>query len=382
MWIAQFFAMVGMSAITPFLPLFIRELGVTSVDATARWSGFVFAGPFLLSFFLSPIWGNLGDHYGRKMMTLRAIFGLALAQVLTGFAQNPTQLLLARLFQGALSGFLPAAMALIASNTPITKTGYALGVLQSATAAGTVLGPFIGGVLADLIGYRSVFFLVSGLLFLTGFFIMFFIRENVKPQADVKTTSWLDNWSFILNSKYLLSIAILISLTSFGLSFIRPIFVFYIESFPLDKAYLATITGSIYGIVGIFTVFSATWWGKRTEVKGFRKNLIFAALITGLMYISHFFVYNYMFLIPIRALLGFGYGALSPLLFTLISNEASLERKGGLLGVATSFQILGNMMGPIFSGLIAASLGFRFPFFLTGSVFLLMAVITYFQIKK
>ena len=382
MWIAQFFAMVGMSAITPFLPLFVRELGVQSLDASARWSGFVFAGPFLLSFFLSPIWGNLGDQYGRKIMTLRAIFGLAIAQVLSGLAQNPTQLLMARLLQGALSGFLPAAMALVASNTPESKTGYALGVLQSATAAGTVLGPFIGGVLADLIGYRSVFYVVSMLLFLTGFFIFFFIKESVLPQTRILSGSWIDNWKYLLRSKYLRTVAILISLSSFGLAFIRPIFVFYIESFPLNQQYLATITGSIYGIVGIFTVFSATWWGKKSEKSGFRKNLIYAASITGLMYIMHYFVYNYIYLIPIRAFLGFGYGALSPLLFTLISNEASQERKGGLLGVATSFQILGNMSGPILSGFIAASLGFRFPFIITGSVFLLISLITALRIKK
>lgn len=382
MWIAQFFAMVGMSAITPFLPLFIRELGVSNTDAAARWSGFVFAGPFLLSFFLSPVWGNLGDQYGRKIMTLRAIFGLAIAQLLTGFAQDPTQLLLARLFQGALSGFLPAAMALIAANTPENKTGYALGVLQSSTAAGNVLGPFIGGVLADLIGYRSVFYLVSLLLFLIGIFIMLFIKENLKPESNIKKASWLDNWSIILGSSYLRTIAILISLTSLGLAFIRPIFVFYIESFPLNQEYLATITGSIYGIVGVFTVFSAAWWGKQSEKRGFRKNLIYAASITGIMYALHFFVYNFVWLIPIRALLGFGFGALSPLLFTLISNEASQERKGGLLGVATSFQILGNMMGPIFSGMIAGLLGFRFPFFITGGVFLSIAFITFLRIRK
>ena len=138
-WICQFIAMIGMSAIVPFLPLFVRELGVTSLEETAYWSGLVFAGPFFISFFLTPIWGNLGDKYGRKMMTVRAVLGLAIAQVLVGLSQDVTQLFLARLVQGLLSGFLPAAMALVAANTPKEKTGYALGLLQSATAGGTVI---------------------------------------------------------------------------------------------------------------------------------------------------------------------------------------------------------------------------------------------------
>src|SRR3990172_4468911 len=131
-WICQFVAMIGMSAIVPFLPLFVRELGVTSLEETAYWSGLVFAGPFFISFFLIPIWGNLGDRYGRKIMTVRAVFGLAVAQ------------------------------ALVAANTPKEKTGYALGLLQSATAAGTVLGPLLGGLISELFGFRSVFFIVAG----------------------------------------------------------------------------------------------------------------------------------------------------------------------------------------------------------------------------
>ena len=183
MWICQFLAMVGMSSIVPFLPLFVRELGVTSIEETSKWSGLVFAGPFFVSLFLSSVWGNLGDKYGRKMMTIRATFGLALAQILIGFSQDINQLFIARMIQGGLSGFLPAAMALIASNTPEEKTGYALGMLQSSTAAGTVLGPLLGGVIADFFSFRAVFFVVAGLLFLVGFAIIFFVKEDKRDQS-------------------------------------------------------------------------------------------------------------------------------------------------------------------------------------------------------
>ena len=89
------------------------------------------------------------------MMTIRATFGLAFAQILIGYSQDINQLFLARMLQGGLSGFLPAAMALIASNTPEEKTGYALGTLQSSTAAGTVLGPLFGGVISDFLSFRA-----------------------------------------------------------------------------------------------------------------------------------------------------------------------------------------------------------------------------------
>jgi len=380
-WICQFLAMIGMSAIVPFLPLFVRELGITELNETALWSGLVFAGPFFISFFLAPVWGSLGDKYGRKIMTLRAVFGLALAQLLIGFSQNIHHLFLIRLFQGALSGFLPAAMALIASNTPREKTGYALGFLQSSTAAGTVLGPLIGGILSDLFGFRFVFFSVAGLLFVTGFLVIIFVKEENKVDKE-NSYSFLENWRLLLKTKELRIPALMITLTALGLSYVRPTFVLYIETFELNTNILPTITGALYSIVGICSTFSATWWGKRVEKSGIRKNLLAAASITGTMYVLHSFVHDPYTLIPVRMLLGFSFGALLPLLFTAISNKVSFERKGGVLGVASSFQILGNMSGPILGGYAVGMMGLRTSFFLTGLVFFIIAASAFTQFKE
>lgn len=379
-WICQFAAMIGMSAIVPFLPLFVRELGVTNLDETAYWSGLVFAGPFFISFFLTPIWGNLGDRYGRKMMTVRAVLGLAIAQVLVGFSQNVTQLFIARLVQGLLSGFLPAAMALVAANTPKEKTGYALGLLQSATAAGTVLGPLVGGLFSDLIGFRGVFFIVAGILTITGLAVIMFVTEE-KNNNEKNEHTFIDNWKYLLRNEKLLLPAIMIMITAFGVSFIRPTFVLYIETFSILSKFLPTITGALYSIVGVFSIISAAWWGKQVEKTGIAKNIIYASLLTGTMYLAHSIVYDIYFLIPIRILLGFGYGALPPLLFTAISNNVALERKGGVLGVGSSFQILGNMIGPVLGGFSAGMVGLRLSFIVTGVFFLLITLISFVKIK-
>ena len=115
-WIALFFTMVGMSMVVPFLPLYIRDLGVTEQVEVERWSGLAFAGPFILSFFLTPLWGMMGDRYGKKAMVLRAIVGLSLSQFLIGMSQDVYQLILFRMFQGAASGFIPASLALVSSS--------------------------------------------------------------------------------------------------------------------------------------------------------------------------------------------------------------------------------------------------------------------------
>ena len=380
MWICQFLAMVGMSSIVPFLPLFVRELGVTSIEETSKWSGLVFAGPFFVSLFLSSVWGNLGDKYGRKMMTIRATFGLAFAQILIGYSQDINQLFLARMLQGGLSGFLPAAMALIASNTPEEKTGYALGTLQSSTAAGTVLGPLFGGVISDFLSFRAVFFVVAGLLFLVGIAIIFFVKEDKREQSK-KNFTLFDNWKYVILDKKIFIPAILIMLTSLGISFVRPIFVLFVETLEINKNYLPTITGALYSIVGVFSVFSAYWWGKKVETIGLRKSIVIASIITSFMYMLHSIITNPYYLIPVRTALGFCYGALMPLLFTRISNNVNKDRRGGVLGIGSSFQVLGNLVGPLLGGYAGATIGFSLSFLFTGSVFLLIALAGYASLK-
>ncbi len=367
-------ALVGMNSVIPFLPLFVRELGVTEIQSTSNWSGLVFSAPFFISFFLTPVWGSLGDKYGRKIMVIRAIFGLALAQMLIGFSQNVYHLFFGRVLQGILSGFLPSVMALIASNTPKQKVGYALGTLQSATAAGTVVGPLIGGLISNLVGFRSVFFLVSALLTATGLLVIFLVKEDVKVSGE-KRYGIAENLKLILSNKLLLTSAVFITLSAFGFALVRPVFVLYIETFDIKSNLLPTITGAVYSIVGIFTTLSASWWGKRAESKGIYINLLLASLLTGSMYLLHFFVKNLMILIPVRIFLGFGLGAMLPLLFTSISNNIPFDRKGGVLGIASSFQILGNMFGPLAGGFIGGFIGVRFSFMLSGLVFIAISLL-------
>src|SRR5512140_3199577 len=78
LWAIEFAAFTGLSLILPFIPLYVRELGVTDPADVTRWSGFVLSAPFLVSFIATPLWGALGDRYGQKLMVVRALVGSAL----------------------------------------------------------------------------------------------------------------------------------------------------------------------------------------------------------------------------------------------------------------------------------------------------------------
>jgi DHA1 family multidrug resistance protein-like MFS transporter len=374
LWFCQFMVMIGMSAVLPFLPLMVRQLGITDIKQVSLWSGLIFAGPFFFSFFLAPVWGNLGDKYGRKIMIIRAVIGLALAQFLAGFAQNITQLFIIRVFQGALSGFIPAVMSLAASNTPESKTGYALGFLQAASAAGNVFGPFVGGVLFDLIGFRWLFFTVAGILFTSGVLVLLFVKEENKGNGKSEISTF-ENWKAIYRNKILLYCSVMITVATLGVNFIRPIFVLFVESIKNSGDSLSTLTGLLFSIMGIFASFSAVMWGGKVKPENVKSNLVVAALITSVMYFLQMFIKNEYLLIPTMMFIGAGFGAILPLLFTSITRQTTLENRGGILGVSTSFQTIGNMIGPIIGGLAGGLFGFNIPFLVTAVMFLIVALI-------
>ncbi|MGH2576121.1 MAG: MFS transporter, partial [Ignavibacteria bacterium] len=339
----------------------------------------VVSGVFITAFIATPIWGWLGDRVGKKKMVLRAVFGLALSQFLIGLSDNVVQLFLFRMLQGALSGFIAAALALVSSNTPKEKSGYAIGFLASSTAAGNVLGPFIGGFLADSFGYRNVFFITSSLCLLSGLLVLFFVKEFNKSQNNENNI--IDNYKFVFTSSRIKYAMLVLILSAASISMIQPIFALFIESKIGNIKYIATITGSIFAVMGIFQVVSSPLWGKRNDRKGYRRNLTFALLGAGAGYALHVASSGVWELIPIRAFLGFCIGGVLPSLYSFISNNTPLERKGGVMGIASSFTLFGNLLGPISSGYISAFTSINFVFILSGVILTIGSVIVYKNFK-
>ncbi len=382
-WTAQFLAMVGMNLVVPFLPFFIRDLGVDDVEAVAKWSGFVFAAPFMLSFFFIPFWGALGDKYGRKLMVVRAIFGLAIAQFLIGFSPNVEFLFFFRLIQGAISGFIPSALALVSSTSPKERTGYAIGMLQTATAAGTVIGPLVGGLLADIVSYRSIFFIVAGLCFAAGYMIIKNVQvEETKSINDNNEFTLKKNYEYVFNSSRIKMAIFLILLTQVAIVLVQPTFALFVETFPIDKTYLSTITGLTFSIMGVFMVFSAPNWGKFCDRKGYRFNVTIATLGAALSFLLQSFASSIIQVIILRAMLGIFLGGIIPSLYSYVSKNTGPSRQAGVMGIASSAFILANLIGPLSGGYFAAHLGLRETFIVSSVLLFCASFIVYHFLKE
>ena len=162
MAMVQFTMSASLMVQGPILPLFLPEIGVQPGGPVEFWSGVLSSVNFLVAAFVSPIWGSLSDRYGRKMMVLRSSIAICIFMGIMGFAHSLSELIALRALMGAFSGFSAAAIALVATQVPDNKLGYALGWLATSQLVGTLTGPVVGGAIADISGsYRVVFFCTS-----------------------------------------------------------------------------------------------------------------------------------------------------------------------------------------------------------------------------
>ena len=155
--VVQILAMAGMSMVIPFLPFFVSDLGVVDPSAQRWWAGLVLGVPMFFAAIMGPVWGTVGDRWGRKAMIVRAILGTGIMILCMGFVGNVYQLVVLRIIQGALGGFVSASITLVAVLTPRERSGLAVGTIMGSVFAGNAVGPLLGGTIADLFGYRAVF---------------------------------------------------------------------------------------------------------------------------------------------------------------------------------------------------------------------------------
>ncbi|VHE61240.1 major facilitator superfamily protein [Streptococcus pyogenes] len=179
-WLGNFFTGASFSLVMPFMALYVEILG-TPKELVEYYAGLAVAVTALASALFAPVWGKLADRYGRKPMMLRASFVMTFTMGGLAIIPNVFWLLILRLLTGVFAGYVPNATALIASQAPKEESGYALGTLATGVTAGALIGPLLGGILAELLGIRQVFLLVGVILFLCSLMTAVYVKEEFKP---------------------------------------------------------------------------------------------------------------------------------------------------------------------------------------------------------
>ncbi|WP_428945373.1 multidrug efflux MFS transporter [Pantoea sp. FN060301] len=370
-WFGCLFTGLAISQIIPFLPLYVEQLGVTDHDSLTLWSGLIFSVTFMISAIVSPMWGSLADRKGRKLMLLRASLGMGLVIFLQAFVTNVWQLFLLRALMGLTSGYIPNAMALVAAQVPRDRSGWALSMVSTAQICGVIMGPLMGGFLADWVGLRAVFLITSALL-LTSFLItLFLIKEG--GQARIKKE---DNLSGQMVFRSLAHPGLIISLFMTTLVIqlcngsISPILTLFVRELEPQVQNIAFISGVVAAIPGVSALLSAPRLGKLGDRIGAQRILFAALILTFILFMAMSWADSAIQLGALRFLLGFAEGAMMPAVQTLLLRHSSDRVTGRIFGYNQSFMYLGNVVGPLMGSGISAIGGFRWVFAATAVVVL------------
>lgn len=289
-WLGCFLTGAAFSLVMPFLPLYVEQLGVTGHSALNMWSGIVFSITFLFSAIASPFWGGLADRKGRKLMLLRSALGMGIVMVLMGLAQNIWQFLILRALLGLLGGFVPNANALIATQVPRNKSGWALGTLSTGGVSGALLGPMAGGLLADSYGLRPVFFITASVLILCFFVTLFCIREKFQPVSKKEMLHMREVVTSLKNPKLVLSLFVTTLIIQVATGSIAPILTLYVRELAGNVSNVAFISGMIASVPGVAALLSAPRLGKLGDRIGPEKILITALIFSVLLLIPMSYV--------------------------------------------------------------------------------------------
>ena len=357
LWFAEFTAIFGFSFAFPFLSIFIsQDLGVSPGRDLDLWTAAAGSVSGLAMAMVSPIWGVLGDRLGRKPMLVRSMVGGALTVGLIYFVQTPEQLVVLRFLQGATSGTVAAATALVAVETPRNRVGWALGVVTSAVALGSAVGPVVGGFAAAAFGLRPVFLGGGILLLISTIPVFLVVRESPLRRRDPARLGTLAmikqrpgavrGLAGLIGAQGLASVA---SSATQVLVVLRLL--------EMLSNGVAAVTGIAFGLAGVATSASAVFYTLVTRRLGYVRTTALAAVLMAVAIAMIGVAPWEAVVVGAVAFNGLFSGVIVPATASMIGLETPTEAQSTIFGINASSVALGFFFGPLIAGGVAATAG-------------------------
>jgi MFS family permease len=338
----QLVSMGAMEMSAPFWPLHLRALGQLSPQALAWASGMAYAGPMVMAMCFTPLWGRLGDRTGHKPMLLRALIALAATQLWIAAADSTVSILIARLVQGALAGFIAAAQAYGVCLVASDRRGSLMAHLQVATAIGSVIGPLVGGFIFDAFGFRWLN-LIAAALCLACAVPAWRMLPAKPPLLAPQRADNSPEQPFALGAVSGLLVAIVLVQT--GKMMPQTFFGLFAEQVLHAPAW---ITGACYGATALGLCSAAPFWARRFEGQSGASVLRqvewicwACAAIVAVQALNH----QLVIFVLARVLWGVCLAALLPVFYGLLSRQTDAQHQGRVLGAGNSAAKAGALLG-------------------------------------
>ncbi len=381
-WVSQLLSIAGFFFALPFGPYYIQELGVHDPDRVKFWVALFGAAPSLSLAIFSPLWGMLADRYGRRLMLLRANFGAAIVLGAMSMVHSVEALIFLRLLQGALSGTMVAAQAMVAAYTPERHSGMALGSLSAAVYSGSMVGTFLGGMLAEYLGYRPVFLVSAILLLLAGFLVFWGAREDFsRPQARPPVRGTKPKRAFA-DLRHVWPILLLLGAMSFARQFETTFFPLLIQQMLGTLQGAALWTGALSATAAGAGFLAGIVFGRLADL--FRPPRIaqVAAVSAGLFMFFHGMAPTFLFVGAARFGMTFCAGGLDPIFQSWLARETPPEKRGAVFGWSATARSAGWFIAPLMSGLVAAGYGIRAIYFVGAILYVMLLPLIPWVVKQ
>lgn len=356
---------MGYNLVMPFMSLYIRQLGNFNAAQLNFWSGFSFSITFLVSAIMAPMWGKLADHHGRKLILMCTSFGMATMLGLMGTVKNVYELLLLRLGQGFFAGYVSNTTALIATSAPQEHSGKAISTLSTGTTSGMLIGPLLGGIIAQAVGYQHTFFITGATDYIVFLLTTFLVHEE---HFQPVTTLHMNAKKVFKQLRYpqvIIGMMVTTMIIQASNNSISPIISLYIRQLLHGHGKVALISGIIAALPGIANLCVASRFGALGDKIGTQKILIAGLLLALCVYIPQAFVRNVWQLAGLRLLVGISDASLIPQVQTLLSKYAPHEFSGRIFSYNQSFQFMGNVIGPMIGSFVSNIGGYSSVFLST-----------------
>ncbi|AND38413.1 multidrug efflux MFS transporter NorA [Cytobacillus pseudoceanisediminis] len=340
-----FIAFLGIGLVIPVLPTLMNELGITGTTI-----GYLTAAFALAQLIVSPFAGRAADKWGRKIMIVTGLFIFGLSEFLFGIGQEIEVLFVSRILGGISAAFImPAVTAFIADITTTDTRPKALGYMSAAISTGFIIGPGIGGFLAEF-GTRVPFFFAGAMGALAAVLSMILLSEPERSEEENQEGAAEGRSGFrrVMEPKYFLAF-ILIFIASFGLAAFESFFSLFVDhKFAFKPSDIAIVItgGAIFGAVSQILLFDRLTriWG---EIKLIRYSLILSGLLVFLMTVVH----SYFAILLVTFIVFVGFDLFRPAVTSYLSNIAGNEQ-GFVGGMNSMFTSLANISGPIIGGML------------------------------
>lgn len=379
LWLGVFLCCASYTSCIPFLPVYLlRELGVAPEEVNF-WAGISFAVTFLGCTVMAPYWGALADHVGQRKMAIRAGYGLALSYFLTGACQDMYQLIGVRILCGLVAGFVPACMSMASSSLPESRMGWGMGLMQTAMASGSIMGPLMGGYMASWFGMRMSFYVGSLALFAATTAVMLVVKDmTILQKGDFSAISLWRDLKDSLRNKELRFIMFMFFMIQTCVMTIQPLITLYVGQLMGamgDEA--VKMSGVIFSLAGFAGILAAPFWGKRGQRFGFVRIFALVTFAAGFINLFQIFIQDVWQFAAIQFIYGLFLAGAVPNInanLTVVTDKAT---RGKAFGLSTSANQFGGVVGPLLGGALGAVLATRYVLVATGCILMCMGAYSY-----